>query len=89
MINYYYDDKAGEDTLIADISPNAFIAIRDYSKWIAQDPQDYNYKDAEYILFNKSYSGSGVPLNDNEIFLASIEHDGKSLRHNLIKTVLT
>lgn len=88
MVNYYYDDRAGEDTLIVDIHQKMIVAVRDYSKWIAENPEDYNYKDATYELFKKKYSGEGVLLNDNEMFLGSLEYDGKNLYRNVIKKVL-
>ena len=88
MINSYYDDKAGEDTLVVDIHQKWIVAVRDYSEWVAEDPEDYNYRDAKYELFKKKYSQSGVPLNNNKIFLASLKQDGKNLYRNIIRTAL-
>ena len=87
MINYYYNDKVGLDTLIVDLDKEWFIAVSNYFKLIADKPEDYNYKDAEYILFKRTYSGDGVLLNDNKIFLESLKHDGQNLRRNIIKTL--
>lgn len=88
MVNYYYDDKAGEDTLIVDIHQKMFVVVRDYSERAAEDPEDYNYRDAEYILIKKKYPEDGVLLNDNEMFLETLEQDGENLQRNVIKTVL-
>jgi len=88
MVNYYYDDRAGEDTLVVDINQKWIVAVRDYSKWVAEDPEDYNYRDAKYELFKKPYRGDGTLLNDNKIFLDTLKHDGKNLYRNIIRMVL-
>lgn len=88
MINYYFDDKAGEDALVVDIDKKMYVVVMNYAEWISEDPEDYDYKNADYFLVNKSYHGNGTLLNDNEIFLSTLEYDGKNLYRNLIKEVL-
>lgn len=88
MINYYFDSKTKEDALVIDINQQMYIVVMNYSEWIAEDPKDYNYKDADYFLVEKPYHGNGTLLNDNEIFLSTLKHDGKNLYRNVVKEVL-
>lgn len=90
MVNYYYDDKLveGIDLLVVDIDQKVYITIGFYVTEDAENPKDYDYKNAGYHLNKKPYSKDGVLLNNNEFFLKTLKHDGKNLYRNLIKTVL-
>lgn len=88
MVNYYYDDITGEDVLVVDIDQKMYVVVADYAEWISENPEDYDYKNATYYLKKKPYRGDGTLLNDNEIFLSTLKHDGKNLYRNIIREVL-
>lgn len=83
-INYYIDGRL----LIIDLGV-IYITVSNYSPWIAKNIEDYNYKDADWMLVNHYYDieDSSKLLNDNNMFWETIEYNQPFFNRKMISTL--
>jgi len=83
MINYYIDSRL----LIIDLDI-LYIIVSNFHPWIAKNIEDYNYKDADWVLRNEKYIiGDSKLLNSNDMFWQTIQYNQPFFNRKIISTL--
>lgn len=81
-INYYIDNRL----LIIDLGV-LYIIVSNFHPWIAKNIEDYNYKDADWMLINKNYNIESKLLNNNDMFWQTVQYNQPFFNRKIISTL--